>query len=129
MKVLKWLLIWVFVVVGNELVFYSDDKILLYSMLLALIMIKQLSGKLLWKDFSLIGLNIKEEFLYYEYLTRSLNLIAKEIIDRVLKVRKVFLVLNSNLKVLNSLLLKYSKYSLLTQVVFNRLSLVNSNEV
>lgn len=115
-----FVLLLIVVMLSNEVIYYTDDKIIIYSFILAIILLYNLAGKMLWKDFRTLSLHIKEEYFYYQYVNLIFLKLLADLSTKLLKFKKVsfmvFGITTCILKILN----KYERYLLADKLVYSQ---------
>jgi hypothetical protein len=116
-----FLILLVVVLLSNEFIYYTDDKIIIYSFILAVFLLYKLAGKMLWKDFRILGMHIKEEYFYYQYINLIfLNLLA-DLSLKLLKFKKVsFMIFGMTVSILR-ILNKYERFLFADKLVYSQI--------
>lgn len=115
-----FILLLIVVLLSNEVIYYTDDKIIIYSFILAVTLLYNLAGKMLWKDFRTLSLHIKEEYFYYQYINLVLLKLLADLSLKLLKFKRVSFMLFGITSIYLKLLNKYERYLLADKLLYSQ---------
>ena len=115
-----FLLLLIVVLFSNEVIYYTDDKIIICSFILAVFLLYNLAGKMLWKDFKTLGLHIKEEYFYYQYVNLTFLKLLADLSAKLLKFKKVSFFIFGITSVIVKILNRYERFLLADKLLYLR---------